>query len=427
MINYITPLYPVSPTQIQYQPVLFTQPDSVKIENSNINKKPLVDRRIIKEDEDINEFFNKISSQIFKNSNTSTYFAELLKQGYVSLSSSCYENLKIPYSSRGVKLDPDKLPSQNCAFLEEFVQEGIGVGINFNNLKNPIEQLKQINGYFKFRQPATLRPPAGIALLSINHPDIMKFIKLKDNANYKDWCFDLSVIMDDKFLSLVDSNQNIEMQDGSQMPAKEIYDALINSMAKSGEPGVVFSNNPDYICDCCNATELKDGQYMTIAQINLSKFYNPKTGRCDCDYLKHVSDVLDHAVKNIDKDGFIGMLGYQELLDKMGLKYGTKEANQVLEDCLTIIKMSGCKMALSPTGTTSRILKTTPSIEPRKNNNLTYFQEIDTMSKAQKYLEGGISKTINLKNGATSKDIDEIIRYSKKKNLKGITVFPYQK
>ncbi len=427
MINYVTPLYPISPIQIQYQPVLFSQGDSVKIENSDINKKPLLDRRIIKPDEDINEFFNKISSQIFKNSNTSSYFAQLLKQGYVSLSSSCYEDLKVPYSSRGVKLNPDKLPSQNCAYLEEFVQEGIGVGINFNNLKNPIEQIKQINGYFKFRQPNTLRPPAGLALMSINHPDIARFINLKNEKNSKDWCFDLSVIMDDKFLSLVDTNQNVEMLDGSHMPAREIYNALTDSMAKSGEVGVVFSNNPDYICDCCNATELTDGQYMTIAQINLSKFYNPKTGRCDFDYLKHVADVLDHAIKNIDKDGFLGVLGYQELLDKLGLKYGTKEANQVLEDCLSAIKKSGCKMALSPTGTTSRILKTTPSIEPSKNNNLTYFQEIDTMAKAQKYLEGGISKNINLKKGATSKDIDEIIRYSKKKNLKGVTVSPYKK
>ena len=80
-------------------------------------------------------------------------------------------------------------------------------------------------------------------------------------------------------------------------------------------------------------------------------------------------------------------------------------------------------MALSPTGTTSRILKTTPSIEPSDNTDLSYKQEIDTVSKAQKYLEGGISKTIKLKPNATIDDIDEIIRYSKKKNLKGITVF----
>ena len=81
-------------------------------------------------------------------------------------------------------------------------------------------------------------------------------------------------------------------------------------------------------------------------------------------------------------------------------------------------------MALSPTSTTSRILKTTPSIEPSDNTDLTYKQEIDTVAAAQKYLEGGVSKTIHLKKGASEKDVDEIIRYSKKKNLKGICVFP---
>ena len=425
MINTITPIYSIQPLKVtNVQPVYYQQPDTVKVENPYINKKPLIDRKIIKENENINEFFDKISSQIFKDSSTAPIFAQLLKYGYVSLSSSCYEDLKTPYSAKAVKLNPNKLPSQNCAYLEEYVKEGIGVGVNFNEFKNPIEQIKQINGYFKFRQPTSIRPPAGIALLSVNHPKILDFIKLKDNSNFDDWCFDLSVIMDDKFLSLVDTNQNIKMFDGSEMPAKEIYSALLNSMKKSGEPGIVFSNNPNFICDCCNATELKENQTLTLAHINLSKFYNPKTNRCDCDYLKYVSDILAHAARNIDKNSYIGVMGYQELLNEMGLKYGTKEANQVLEDCLTIIKLSGCKMALSPTGTTSRILKTTPSIEPSDNKDLTYKQEIDVMAHAQKYLEGGISKTIQLKQGADIKDIDEIIRYSKTKNLKGITVFP---
>ena len=255
MINSITPIYLIQYQQVQYaQPVVY-QPDTVRIENAHINKKPLIDRRIIKADENINEFFDKISAQIFPNSNTAPYFSQLLQYGYVSLSSSCYEDLKTPYSAKAVKLNPNKFPSQNCAFLEEYIKDGTGVGVNFNNFKNPIEQIKQINGYFKFRQPSTLRPPAGIALLSINHPKIIDFIKLKDNEDPKDWCFDLSVVMDDKFLSLVDTNQNVKMQDGSELPAREIYNTLLNSMQKTGEPGIVFSNNPNYICDCCNAVE----------------------------------------------------------------------------------------------------------------------------------------------------------------------------
>ena len=103
MINAIIPLYPVRMQQINYTtPVI--QKDSVKIENPHINKKPLIDRKIVKEDENINEFFDKISSEIFPNSSTSNYFSQLLKYGFVSLSSSCYEDLKMPYSAKAVKL-----------------------------------------------------------------------------------------------------------------------------------------------------------------------------------------------------------------------------------------------------------------------------------------------------------------------------------
>ncbi|MBQ8475569.1 hypothetical protein IJ531_00745, partial [bacterium] len=329
-----------------------------------------------------------------------------------------------PYSAKAVKLNPDKLSFQNCALLEDYIKEGIGVGINFNNFKNPIEQIKQINSYFKFRQDTTLRPPAGIALLGINHPKILDFIKLKDNADYNDWCFDLSVVMDDKFLGLVDSDKPLKMQDGTEIPAREIYNTLLSSMLKSGEPGVVFSNNPNYICDCCNAVELREGQGMTIAQVNLARFYNPQKSSFDFDYLKYASNILAQAVKNIDPEGYIGVLGYQELLNNLGLKYGSKEANKLLEDCFTIIKLTDCKMALSPTGTTSRVLKTTPSIEPCGVSDLSYQEELDTMAKAQKYLEGGISKTVQLKQGANINDIDTIVRYAKKKNLKGLTVYP---
>jgi len=398
--------------------------DNYNFENPYVNKKPLIERKIIKENENINLFFDNISAQIFPNSNTSQYFSQLLKFGYVSLSSSCYADLKKPYSAAGVKLNPEKTPNQNCAYLEEYIKNGIGVGINFNNFTNPTDRIKQINNYFKFRQPQSLRAPAGIALSSINHPKIMDFIKLKDNEKYSDWCFDLSVIVDDNFLNKVDNNENITMQDGSIKNAKEIYNQLLNSMLKTGEPGIIFSNNENYICDCCNAVELKENEKMTITQINLAKFYNPKTNRVDCDYLKYVSDLLAHATRNIDKNGYIGILGYQELLNKLNLKYGTNAANQVLEDCLKIIKLTNIKLALSPTGTTSRILKTTPSIEPDKNNNLTYQQELDTLATAQKYIDGNISKTINLKSNATIKDVDNIIRYSKSHNIKGITVFP---
>ena len=124
----------------------------------------------------------------------------------------------------------------------------------------------------------------------------------------------------------------------------------------------------------------------------------PKTKTLDLNKIQNSAKILSQALKNIAPNGFISILGYQDLLNKMQLKYGSKEALNILEKCLKTIKTqasaNNIRMAISPTGTTSRILKTSGAIEPDKNSNVTYWEEIDTMAGAQKYLEGGISKTI---------------------------------
>lgn len=405
--------------------------DRICVNNFSVNKTPLVNRKIIKEDKDINQFFDEVAAHIFPNSSSFHSFSKLLQLGYISLSSNAYANLENPKSAVGIKLNPEKTSIQNCAYLEEYIKEGVSVGINFSEFQNPIEHIKKINKYFKFREPNLNRPPAGIALLNINHPKILDFIKLKDDADYKNWCFDLSVVMDDDFLKKVDNAQNIKLTDGSEISAKKIYFELLNSMIKSGEPGIIFSNNPDFICDSCAASELKENEGLNLAQINLSKFYNSKEKTIDYNFLSQSANVLSCALKNIAPNGFVGILGYSDLLNKMGLKYGSKEALEVLEKCLETIKKqtntNNLRMAISPCGTTSRILKTTPAIEPENNENITYWSEIDTMISAQKYLEGGISKTIILKKHHNIEDLNSIIRYCQSSNIKGISVFPYDK
>ena len=64
----ITNIQPVRINQIQTSTPLKQESDKIVIENSFINKKPLIDRKIIKPEENVNEFFNNISTQIFPNS-----------------------------------------------------------------------------------------------------------------------------------------------------------------------------------------------------------------------------------------------------------------------------------------------------------------------------------------------------------------------
>lgn len=395
-----------------------------------VNKVPLADRKIIAPNQDINAFFDDISSRIFSDSESAHSLSKLLQLGYVSFSSSTYANLDDPKSAVALKLDETKTLFQHCARLEEYLKNGVGVGINFSNFNNPTVAIKYINDYFKYRESTLNRPPAGIALLNVTHPKIMEFISLKDSADYNKWCFDLSVVLDNDFLSRVDKDEDLTLDDGSKISSKKVYFKLLDSMKKSGEPAVIFSSDKDFICDSCAAAKLEENEGLNLAQINLSKFYNPKTKTFDFAFLSQSANVLSIALKRIAPNGYISILGYQDLLNKMGYNYGSKEALILLEKCLSTIKqqtnMNDVKMCISPTGTTSRILKTTPSIEPDKNSFATYWEEIETMATAQKYLEGGISKTINLKKSHTIQDIDLIIRECAKQGIKGISVFTPQ-
>ena len=163
IINSINNISKIQQGYIQ-KPVYAMPYDSYSVENPNIDKKVLIEKDIIDKNTNINEFFSKISKSIFGASNMTHPFEKLLQLGYVSLSSSMYSNLSNPKSAIGLELDPKKTPIQNCAKLEEYIKDGIGIGVNFSKFQNPISQIKQINSYFCFRQNTTKRPPAGIAL-----------------------------------------------------------------------------------------------------------------------------------------------------------------------------------------------------------------------------------------------------------------------
>ena len=78
---------------------------------------------------------------------------------------------------------------------------------------------------------------------------------------------------------------------------------------------------------------------------------------------------------------------------------------------------------MSPTGTTSRILKTTPSIE---TGLFDYKKQLKTLEIAQKQIDGQISNTIKITQNESEKEIDEIIKTAKQAGLKAITIFKAQ-
>lgn len=400
--------------------------DLFVLQNKFINKNLMVEKGLIEKDENINTFFDDISNQILKNQKEAKELSSYLKAGVVALSSSIYRDMKNPSSATSLKIDFKKQGDEKYAQIKECIKNNKGVGINFNKADNPVLEILKINSLAK--KINSNRPPALIGLLSVYNSNVIDFITLKNNADFNKWCFDLSVILPDDFLSKVDKNEQILLNNGKLISAREIYDTLLNSMLKNGEPGVIFSSDEDYNCDCCACSKLEENEQLILGHINLSNIFDENSKQVDYNLLKKATLALAKAMREVDLNSRIGICGYQDLLDKLNLNYGEKKANDVLEKCLIIIQKEahdlGLKTAISPTGTTSRILKTTPSIEPRNNQVLSYYNEINTLSIAQKYIDENISKTIILKKDYDVSDIDNIIRYSKQKGIKGITVFP---
>ncbi len=443
--------------------------------------------------------------------------------------------------------------------IHKHILNGNGLAINLNNEEKPVESLLQIDDLTLTIGKSSVRPPAGLAALDINNKDILKFLNYKNDKDYSQTCFSTSVFLPEGFLEKVDKDEFITLTDKKQVKAKFIYDKIIDSILKKGNPGIIYENklnNANSIpshkyhgVSTCAEMGLEQGELSMFSYINLSEFF--KNGKIDYKQMNKATQILTETLNkvidmneknklysndvNINKRRFgIGVCGYADLIAKMGLEYGSKEALEVLEHCLEMInyasKESSMKVAkrngtfkfftisswknkdffikhnnqandspvtdkmweelfenvqkyglrnasttaLPPTCSSATMAGTTMSIEPYfslrnnmvfeealKNLNLTNEQQkqvyeqiaqtdscqnidflsvdfkkvfkvateidfckhIDTVAHAQKYVDDGISKTVNLPHSATSEDIDNVIRYANKHNIKGIAIY----
>ena len=93
------------------------------------------------------------------------------------------------------------------------------------------------------------RAAAIIGVMSIYHPDIIKFIKAKTNGE-KLTNSNISVLIDNAFMEKVKRNEVystfFDLQSGrkyyDEYNAKDVFDLIVDGMWKNGEPGLLFYN-----------------------------------------------------------------------------------------------------------------------------------------------------------------------------------------
>ncbi|MBR1604079.1 MAG: hypothetical protein IJ667_11680, partial [Synergistaceae bacterium] len=338
------------------------------------------------------------------------------------------------------------------------------------------------------------RRGANMGILNVDHPDILEFISCKADNSKRLNNFNISVGMNDEFMQKVENKTLNEYE-------RKVWNAIIDCAWKNGDPGLVFfdeinRHNPTpelgelTATNPCGESPLLNFEACNLGSINLAHFITQgrdidwarleKVTRIAVNMLNDVIDVNRYPIPevteavNLTRKIGLGVMGWADMLCKLGIKYGSKQSLELAEHVMSFIQNIGhdqsngrnaCVTCIAPTGSISLIAGCSSGIEPHfaleydrvafdKENRtilhyvnadyeealinhderldngvfvtaheINYLEHIDMQAAFQKYVDLAVSKTINLPNSATKSDVERAYLYAWIKNCKGITVY----
>jgi ribonucleoside-diphosphate reductase alpha chain len=265
-------------------------------------------------------------------------------------------------------------------------KSGGGTGFNFSRLREENSRVKTTNGvssgpmsFLRVFNSATdavkqggTRRGANMAILNVTHPQIIDFIRSKeDTSNLTN--FNLSVGITDAFMKAVFADEEYELISPykksavARLKAREVFSLIVEMAHKNGEPGIIFldkinEHNPTpHIAEIestnpCGEQPLLPYEACNLGSINLLNIC--RDNKIDWDYLKQiVRDSVDFLDCVIDKSKFpmteidemvasnrkigLGIMGWADLLFRLKISYGCDEAVSLAEDIMEFIDFHG--------------------------------------------------------------------------------------
>jgi ribonucleoside-diphosphate reductase alpha chain len=207
--------------------------------------------------------------------------------------------------------------------------------------------------------------------MRVDHPDIEDFITIKnDHSRRKVQHANISCLITHEFMRAVMDDTDFELRWNGRtfktVRARELWRKIIENAHASAEPGIIFWDtmreyhnveyaNPLESTNPCGEQPLPAYTACNLGSINLAKFVDD-SGEFDFEELAEVArtatrfldDVIDynmeaHALEKIraavasDRRIGLGITGLADALARMGVKYDTDEALEVVDRMMETI------------------------------------------------------------------------------------------
>ncbi|HEY4523492.1 MAG TPA: adenosylcobalamin-dependent ribonucleoside-diphosphate reductase [Candidatus Paceibacterota bacterium] len=286
-------------------------------------------------------------------------------------------------------------------------QAGSGLGFDFSELRPAMTPTKRSNGFSSgpisflkvynesfgtIKQQG--RHGANMAMMQIDHPDVLDFIRAKEvEGEIRN--FNISVKITDEFMKKLTEKPNeqwycswrgvktkphkvIRARNGAvigteeiDITVRELFDEIVDYAWLNGEPGIVFIDevnrtNPlpglgNITCsNPCGEQFLHPYDNCNLGSINLAVFV--RGGRVDWERLRFVTrtavrlmdnviDLFDFPVPQVTELALknrrigLGIMGFADMLYELGVAYNSGEGNKIGEKVMGVITNEAHKMS----------------------------------------------------------------------------------